>query len=106
MDFSHPGEAFRREVAAWLDRELTDDLRAEFERELTYLRVPMAWSPKILAFNRKLGAKGWIGLHWPTQYGGPGWSAVQRFVFENECALAHAPRIVQLSIGETHWHED
>ena len=70
MDFIDPRAEFRREVGEWLDRELTDELREEFAREITYLRVPMAWSPEVLEFNRRLGAKGWIGLHWPTKYGG------------------------------------
>ncbi len=35
-----------------------------------------------------LNARGWLANHWPEQYGGPGWSAVQKFIFENECALA------------------
>ena len=41
-----------------------------------------------------LNARGWLASHWPEQYGGPGWNAVQKFIFEHECALAHAPRIV------------
>ena len=72
MDFTDPRAEFRREVGEWLDREITDDLREEFAHEVSYLRVPMAWSPKVLEFNTKLGAKGWIGLHWPAKYGGGG----------------------------------
>ena len=45
MDFTDPRSEFRREVGEWLDRELTDELREEFAREITYLRVPMAWPP-------------------------------------------------------------
>ena len=41
-----------------------------------------------------LGAKGWLGYGWPKQFGGPGWNAVQKHLFEEECALAGAPRIV------------
>ena len=44
MDFIDPRSDFRREVGEWLDRELTDELREEFAREITYLRVPMSWS--------------------------------------------------------------
>src|SRR3990172_2175266 len=74
MDFSDPREEFRQEVRAWPARDLTEELRREFEREITYLRVPMEWSPAVLEFNRRLGAKGWIGLHWPKKYGGGGGS--------------------------------
>ena len=46
-----------------------------------------------------LNERGWLANHWPEQYGGPGWSAVQKFIFENECALAHAPRIVPFGVN-------
>ena len=38
--------------------------------------------------------KGWLGSGWPQAFGGPGWNAVQKHLFEEECALAGAPRIV------------
>ena len=43
---------------------------------------------------RILGKKGWLGYGWPKQFGGPGWNAVQKHLFEEETALAGAPRIV------------
>ena len=41
-----------------------------------------------------LGKKGWLGYGWPKEFGGPGWTAVQKHLFEEETALAGAPRIV------------
>jgi alkylation response protein AidB-like acyl-CoA dehydrogenase len=41
-----------------------------------------------------LGKKGWLGHGWPKEFGGPGWNAVQKHLFEEECALAGAPRVV------------
>ena len=41
-----------------------------------------------------LGKKGWLGWGWPEEFGGPGWTAVQKHLFEEECALAGAPRVV------------
>ena len=46
-----------------------------------------------------LNEQGWLANHWPKQYGGPGWNAVQKFIFENECALAGAPRIVPFGVN-------
>jgi alkylation response protein AidB-like acyl-CoA dehydrogenase len=43
---------------------------------------------------RILGKKGWLGYGWPQQFGGPGWNAIQKHLFEEECALAGAPRVV------------
>ena len=88
MHFIDPRSDFRREVGEWLDRELTDELREEFAREI--LRVPMAWSPKVLEFNRKLGAKGWVGLHWPKKYGGGGKTLRDQLVVVEELAARYA----------------
>ena len=41
-----------------------------------------------------LGKKGWLGHAWPKEFGGPGWNAVQRHLYEEECALAGAPCVV------------
>ena len=101
MDFSDSRAAFRREVAQWLDRELTDELRDEYARETTFLRVPMAWSPNILEFNRKIGAKGWIGLHWPKQYGGGGRTLGDQLVVVEELAARHAKIINSQSLHAT-----
>lgn len=92
MDFAAFEEhaAFRREVAAWLDRELTEALRQEFERDTVFLRVPREWSPAVRDFNRQLGARGWIGLHWPREYGGGGRSLREQLSVVEELAARHA----------------
>ncbi len=43
------------------------------------------------AWTRTLTAKGWSAPGWPVAHGGPGWSLVQRHIFDVECRLAHAP---------------
>jgi alkylation response protein AidB-like acyl-CoA dehydrogenase len=43
---------------------------------------------------RILGKQGWHGYAWPKEFGGPGWNAIQKHLFEEETALAGAPRIV------------
>jgi alkylation response protein AidB-like acyl-CoA dehydrogenase len=92
VDFavSEAEATFRKEVGDWLDRELTPELRREFERDTAYLRVPMSWSPALLEFNRKLGGMGWIGLHWPTRYGGGGRSFRDQLTVVEELAARHA----------------
>ena len=46
-----------------------------------------------------LNARGWLANHWPVEWGGTGWSVMQRFIFETEVALAHAPRIVPFGLS-------
>jgi alkylation response protein AidB-like acyl-CoA dehydrogenase len=40
------------------------------------------------------GQEGLAGLGLAQAFGGPGWNAVQKHLFEEECALAGAPRVV------------
>ncbi len=58
--------------------------------------IPSGYDPE---FSRLLGAKGWIGVTWPTVYGGRGWSARQRFCITEELVSAGAP------VG-AHWIAD
>jgi hypothetical protein len=47
-----------------------------------------------------LNQRGWLanGLA-RRSTAAPGWNAVQKFIFDNECALAHAPRIVPFGVN-------
>jgi alkylation response protein AidB-like acyl-CoA dehydrogenase len=78
-------EAFRGEVRAFLAQALPPDLAART------LRAFHARKADMVAWTRILHARGWSAPHWPAGHGGPGWSPMQRFVFEEECALAGAP---------------
>ena len=83
--------AFREEVRAFLSSHLPADIRD---------RILEGHSPhagEIRRWQRILHAQGWGGASWPAQFGGPGWSLVQQYLFELECALAGAP--AQLSFG-------
>jgi alkylation response protein AidB-like acyl-CoA dehydrogenase len=42
-------------------------------------------------FSRRLGARGWIGLTWPREYGGAGRSYLDRLIVTEELLLAGAP---------------
>ena len=46
-----------------------------------------------------LNERGWLAVTWPVEHGGTGWSAVERHIFEEECALANAPRIVPFGLN-------
>src|SRR3546814_9226246 len=46
-----------------------------------------------------LSKRGWLGVNWPTEYGGTGWLPVQRHIFEEECAAAGAPRLVPFGVN-------
>lgn len=45
-----------------------------------------------------LNARGWLAVNWPVEFGGTGWSAHQRLIFEEELCAAHAPRILPFGL--------
>ncbi len=90
MDLNFTAEelAFRAEVRQWVAANLPPEISHKVHQALRLTRDDMQrWA-------RILGQKGWLGYQWPKAFGGPGWNAVQRHLFEEECALAGAPRIV------------
>lgn len=50
-------------------------------------------------WHARLHARGWLAGNWPREFGGAGWGAVQRHIFEDEMARAHAPRIVPFGVA-------
>ncbi|HSI57152.1 MAG TPA: acyl-CoA dehydrogenase family protein [Ideonella sp.] len=88
LNFTPEELGFRQEIRSWVAENLPADISEKVHNALRLSRDDMQRWAKIL------GAKGWLGYGWPQQFGGPGWNAVQKHLFEEECAKAGAPRIV------------
>jgi alkylation response protein AidB-like acyl-CoA dehydrogenase len=75
-------ETLRAEVREFLEKELADyppGLRSQ------------SWQGFSPEFSQKMGAKGWIAMTWPRQYGGHERSALERYVVLEEVLAAGAP---------------
>ena len=88
LAFTPEEQQFRQDIRAWVRENLPPEIAHKVHNALRLTREDMQRWAKIL------GKKGWLGYGWPKEFGGPGWNAVQRHLFEEECALAGAPRIV------------
>jgi alkylation response protein AidB-like acyl-CoA dehydrogenase len=93
LNFTPEEEAFRASVLAFLRDKLPQRLADKVHGGRRLTRDDMA------EWHAILNAQGWLANHWPKEYGGPGWNAVQKFVFDNECALAGAPRVVPFGVN-------
>ena len=93
LTFTPEEEAFRTEVQSFLKQHLPERLSSQIREGLQLSKADVE------EWHAILNRQGWLANHWPEQYGGPGWSAVQKFIFELECALAHTPRIVPFGVG-------
>ena len=87
--FETPQEqAFREEVRAFLKDKLPDTLRHKVQNMLRLEREDFVRWHNIVADH------GWAGPNWPKAYGGTGWNAMQRKIFDEECFMAYAPRLI------------
>ena len=90
--FSQADQALRERVRAFVRERLPVDIKHKVE---TGLRLEHA---DYLRWFRILEQRGWLTPNWPVEHGGPGWNAVQRFIFDEETLLGGAPRIIASGI--------
>jgi acyl-CoA dehydrogenase len=90
VELPQAAEALRLEVRRFLDEQRK---AGTFEPDLE------GWSRFAPEFSRRVGARGWIGMTWPAQYGGRGRSPLERYVVTEELLSAGAPT-------RAHWVAD
>jgi alkylation response protein AidB-like acyl-CoA dehydrogenase len=91
MDFklSVQEEAFRDGLRRWLEVNAPGDwakIRTRFatrEEQIAFLRD----------WQRRLYQAGYVGLHWPKDYGGRGATIMEQAIFYEELARARAPEL-------------
>ncbi len=90
MDFRYSAaeEQFRLELRQWLAEHLPSHFAPG---ELTEELDPDARFDKMLAWHRAMHAGGWVGIHWPREYGGRGASIMEQVVYAEEMGDAGAP---------------
>ena len=88
MSFSAADETFRDKVKAFVADNLPAKIKRKVSEGVEFTRSDMRTWMGILA------KQGWLATNWDQKDGGPGWSAAQKHIFEEECAAAGAPDIV------------
>ena len=91
MDFklSPEQERFRAELRRWLESNCPGD----WGRIRSGLKTREAQAEFLIDWQRKLHAAGYVGLHWPTAYGGRGATVLEQAIFYEEMARARAPEL-------------
>ena len=87
LNYSVEETTFRDEVRGWLTANIPADLR---RKVLDYEELS---KEDLVRWHRILAAKGWVAPNWPKEWGGTDWDATQRYIFEEEYALAGAPPV-------------
>ena len=87
LNYSQEETKFREEVHHWLQINLPEDIR---QKVIGYQELS---KEDYLRWHKILAAKGWSVPHWPVEWGGTGWDMTQRYIYDEEFALAGAPRL-------------
>jgi alkylation response protein AidB-like acyl-CoA dehydrogenase len=92
LRFSAEELAFRDEVRGFIRDNLPEDIR---DKMRLGHKVEKA---DIVAWQRVLNKKGWAAYSWPKEWGGPGWTPIQRMMFLEELQTAPAPDLNPFNI--------
>ncbi|PRQ06615.1 acyl-CoA dehydrogenase family protein [Enhygromyxa salina] len=85
LNFTSDEQAFRAEVRAWIHEALPEDLAVKARASAQFTH------DELMRWHEILAAKGWVAPAWPKPFGGPGFSAAERFIFNEELELAGTP---------------
>jgi alkylation response protein AidB-like acyl-CoA dehydrogenase len=92
IDLTAEELAFRDEVRQFLATSFPDDIRRKRAGGIALTREDM------IRWQKILNDKGWFAVNWPVEYGGTGWTAVQKYLFGIEMAAIDAPPIVAFGV--------
>jgi alkylation response protein AidB-like acyl-CoA dehydrogenase len=84
-------EAFRAELRAWLGANLPWEYGKGLPPRFDDLAEEVAF---LRSWQAKLAAGGWVGVAWPSAYGGREAGPVEHFIVQEELARARAPELV------------
>ena len=88
LRFSPAEEAFRATVRSFVRDNLPRDIWEKVDRGIELTR------DDFVRWMRILSEKGWLATNWEAKNGGPGFSAAEKYIFEEELFLGGAPRTV------------
>jgi len=84
MSFDADDEFFRSDVRKFFTDDYPHDLVIKAASGIELSKIDYQRS------ERALASKGWLCVNWPVEYGGPGWTANQKYIFDQELELAGA----------------
>ncbi len=93
LDYTDDEIAFRDEVRQFMAEKLPSHLSDKIRLGKTLTKADHE------EWHALLNERGWLAGSWPVEFGGAGWNAVQRHLYEDEAARAHAPRVVPFGVA-------
>jgi alkylation response protein AidB-like acyl-CoA dehydrogenase len=92
LDLTPEDERFRQAVRAYFETEYPQDILAKIRSGQRLGKADLR------ASEQALSAKGWLAPGWPKEFGGPGWSVTQKFIFDEELERVGAPNVSPMGL--------
>ena len=94
LQLSPEDKAFQAEVRDFIAQNLPPDAREAGRKAggvFAQFEAGQRW-------HGILNQRGWSAPSWPREYGGPGWTAMQRYLFARECTANDCPRVFSMGV--------
>ncbi|MCY4193356.1 MAG: acyl-CoA dehydrogenase family protein [bacterium] len=85
VELTHDQLALQQELRTYFANLMTDEVRERIRHSETEANEDYK------ALIRQIGRDGWLGVGWPKEYGGKGFTPIEQYIFFNECWAAQVP---------------
>lgn len=92
LKYTEQEQVFQQEVREFLHANYPVDIQQKVAKGIALKKSDYVRWQKILA------DKGWVAPGWPKEFGGPGWTPVEKYIFEEECGAANCLRTVAFGL--------
>ncbi len=92
VSFTEDELEFQQTLRQFFDERFPDDIRERILNDLPLRKEEYVRWQKILFQH------GYAAVNWPVEYGGTGWTPVQKYIFANEMARANAPDMIPFGV--------
>jgi len=92
LDTAPEADAFRAKIRAFFKDEFPKDIIEKNKAGMSPTTADVRKS------EMALGAKGWLASAWPEEYGGPGWTLEQQYIFDEELERAGVPTVTPMGV--------
>lgn len=93
LQLSLVDQAFREDVRNFLRQKLSARLSGKIKDQKRLTKADYD------EWHSALNERGWLAATWPKEWGGAGWTFIERYIFEVEAAAAYAPRTVAFGVN-------
>ena len=94
LGFSKDDLKFRDEVRAFIAEKYDDDLR----RKMAFTKNGYLDKAGQVKWQKALNDRGWAAVNWPKEFGGAGFTANQKYIFDLEMSAAGTPIVSPMGL--------